>query len=129
MRLMSGLGCVLTVCCVTVVGLSLGCNKPKQDPALSSADTGAGYDYATPSSSTSAPPAMGYGDPPASSTYDYPAQPTGQRKHIVAKGDTLYALARSYYGDQKRWRDIYEANRDKLPDPNRIKVGQELIIP
>ena len=62
----------------------------------------------------------------------YPAQPShagGGRSHTVAKGDTLYSLARQYYGDQSKWRSIYDANRNELPDPNRIRVGQRLVIP
>lgn len=51
------------------------------------------------------------------------------RYHVVAKRDTLYALARQYYGDQRRWKDIYEANRSALVDPNKISVGQSLLIP
>ena len=51
------------------------------------------------------------------------------RYHTVAKKDTLYALARMYYGDQKRWKDIYEANRSAISDPNMIRVGQRLLIP
>ena len=55
-----------------------------------------------------------------------PAQP---RYHNVVKKDTLYALARTYYGDQRRWKDIYEANRATISDPNKIHVGQRLLIP
>jgi 5'-nucleotidase len=54
--------------------------------------------------------------------------PAGGR-HVVAKGETLYSLARLYYNDQRRWRDIYEANRGAIRDPNRLRVGQELMIP
>jgi 5'-nucleotidase len=50
--------------------------------------------------------------------------------HVVRKGDTLFSLARQYYGgDASQWRRIYEANRTQIPDRNRIKVGQELLIP
>jgi nucleoid-associated protein YgaU len=49
--------------------------------------------------------------------------------HTVAKGDSLYSIARSYYGNQSKWKTIYEANRDRISDPNRIRVGEQLIIP
>ncbi|MEE9295267.1 MAG: LysM peptidoglycan-binding domain-containing protein [Phycisphaerae bacterium] len=49
--------------------------------------------------------------------------------HTVANGDTLYGLARRYYGDASRWKDIYEANRDVLRSPDVLLVGQELDIP
>ena len=58
----------------------------------------------------------------------YPAVATS-RYHTVAKGDTLYGLARRYYSDQRRWKDLYEANRPEISDPNRIRVGQRLVIP
>ena len=61
-------------------------------------------------------------------TDDEPLSPAGQT-HVVGKGDTLYSLARQYYGDQGRWRDIWDANRTRLPNPDTIYVGMKLIIP
>ena len=58
-----------------------------------------------------------------------PATVSTPRYHMVTKRDTLYALARAYYGDQARWKDIYEANRSAIGDPNMIRVGQRLLIP
>jgi nucleoid-associated protein YgaU len=54
---------------------------------------------------------------------------SGPRYHTVAKKDTLYGLARTYYGDHRRWKEIYEVNRNVISDPNRILVGQRLVIP
>lgn len=56
------------------------------------------------------------------------APPSGQI-HIVIKGDTLFKLARTYYSDASRWKDIYEANGSVLSDPDRLHIGQELVIP
>ncbi len=53
----------------------------------------------------------------------------GSRIHTVQKKDTLYSLARQYYGDQSRWKDIYQANRNEISDPNKIRIGQRLSIP
>ena len=54
----------------------------------------------------------------------------GARYHTVAKKETLYAIARMYYnGDHRKWKGIYEANRGEISDPNRIRVGQRLVIP
>ena len=55
--------------------------------------------------------------------------PSPEVTHTVQAGDTLSKLAREYYGDDKHHRRIFEANRDKLDDPDDIKVGQELKIP
>ncbi len=49
--------------------------------------------------------------------------------YTVQAGDTLSKIAKEYYGDANQHHAIYEANRDKLDNPNDIKVGQELKIP
>jgi len=49
------------------------------------------------------------------------------RIHKVAKGDTLYAIARRYYKDGSRWRTIARANG--ISDYGSLKVGQRLRIP
>ncbi len=49
--------------------------------------------------------------------------------YVVQKGDTLYGLARQFYQDQGRWRDIFAANRARLANPNTIQPGMKLIIP
>jgi len=80
--------------------------------------------YSAPTTMTSAQPTY------VATTVTPTAVPaSGARYHTVAKGDTLYAIARAYYGDQRRWRDVYEANRGSLPDPNMIRTGQRLLIP
>ena len=37
--------------------------------------------------------------------------------------------AKKYYGDASKYHRIFEANRDQLSDPDKIKVGQRLRIP
>lgn len=49
--------------------------------------------------------------------------------HIVQTGETLGSIAERRLGSAARWRDIFDANRDRLTDPNRIRVGMELVIP
>ena len=66
---------------------------------------------------------------PAAHTQPTAAESLAARYHTVAKKDTLYAIARTYYGDHHRWKDIYEANRSEINDPNRIRIGQRLLIP
>lgn len=44
----------------------------------------------------------------------------------VVAGDTLSKIAKRYYGDANQYNRIFEANRDQLSDPDKIKVGQEL---
>jgi len=57
-----------------------------------------------------------------------PVASAGQ-SYVVRKGDTLYALARRFYSDHRKWRVIYEANKATMSDPNQIRVGQTLTIP
>ena len=57
-------------------------------------------------------------------------KPTAKpRTYVVAAGDTLGAIAKEFYGDANRWKEILEANKDTVKDANAIRVGQELIIP
>jgi tetratricopeptide (TPR) repeat protein len=51
------------------------------------------------------------------------------RRHTVGKGDTLFSLAQKYYGNRSKWRDIYAANRDVLPNESALKPGMQLKIP
>lgn len=53
----------------------------------------------------------------------------GGQSYTVQRGDTLYKLARQFYGDQARWRDIYNANSGQIPNPNQLPAGITLIIP
>jgi nucleoid-associated protein YgaU len=51
------------------------------------------------------------------------------RIHEVVKGETLSAIAKQYYGKSSRYREIFEANKDLLKDPDHIYPGQKLRIP
>lgn len=69
---------------------------------------------------------------PAAASYDSsdePLAPIGGTTYTVQKGDTLYELARRFYSDQARWRDIWEANSARLANPDRLQIGMKLIIP
>jgi nucleoid-associated protein YgaU len=52
-----------------------------------------------------------------------------QRRYTVKPGDTLSKISREFYGDSGKYMTIFEANRNVLQDPNKISVGQELVIP
>lgn len=51
------------------------------------------------------------------------------RVHKVQQNDSLYKIANKYYRDESKWLLIFNANRDKLPDRNSLKIGTELFIP
>lgn len=49
--------------------------------------------------------------------------------HKIRANDNLYNLAKKYYNDVSKWVTIYQANKNKMPDPHSLQIGQELIIP
>ena len=51
------------------------------------------------------------------------------RKYTVQSGDTLSKIAKQFYGNANEYRKIFEANRDQLNDPDRIRAGMDLVIP
>ncbi len=57
------------------------------------------------------------------------AAPAMAAEYTVVKGDSLSKIAEKTLGDAGRWKEIYEANKDTVKDPNKIYVGQRLTIP
>jgi nucleoid-associated protein YgaU len=53
----------------------------------------------------------------------------GARTHTVKHGETLTGIAQKYYGKASEFNKIFNANRDKLSDPDKIREGTTLIIP
>jgi nucleoid-associated protein YgaU len=51
----------------------------------------------------------------------------GQRIYTLQEGDTLYALAKRFYGNGQQWTKIADANPGLNPD--KMPVGQEIVIP
>ena len=47
----------------------------------------------------------------------------------VQKGDTLSKIAQRVYGDASRWKEIWEANKGQIPNPDLIHPGQQLTMP
>ena len=83
--------------------------------------TGAGR-IKTVSASTEPDPTPAEPDPT-------PAEPAGSTTYVVVVGDSLWRIAQKQYGSGSLWRQIYEANKGTIQDPNRIWVGQILNIP
>ena len=50
-------------------------------------------------------------------------------RHTVASGETLGKIAKHYYGDAMKYKEIFAANSDILKNPDLIHPDQELIIP
>ena len=51
------------------------------------------------------------------------------RSYTVKAGDTLSKIAKEHYGNANDYMKIFNANKDKLTDPDKIKVGQVLSTP
>ncbi len=57
-------------------------------------------------------------------------QPGGEaRTYIVQSGDSLSKIAKNFYGDASQWRRIFEANKDRISNPDMIQPGWALKIP
>jgi nucleoid-associated protein YgaU len=57
------------------------------------------------------------------------ATATSGRTYTVKSGDTLSKIAKEHLGDANAYKKIFDANRDQLSDPDKIKPGQILKIP
>ena len=57
------------------------------------------------------------------------AAATAGRTYTVKAGDTLSGIAKDQLGNASAYMKIFEANRDQLTDPDKIKPGQVLRIP
>ena len=51
------------------------------------------------------------------------------KTYTVKAGDTLSAIAKSQLGNASAYMKIFEANKDQLSDPDKIKPGQVLKLP
>ena len=51
------------------------------------------------------------------------------RTYTVKAGDSLSTISRQFYGNAGDYMKIFNANRDRLTDPNKIQAGQQLVIP
>jgi nucleoid-associated protein YgaU len=52
-----------------------------------------------------------------------------EQTYTVQAGDTLSKISQHFYGEANLYMNIFEANRDKLSDPNKIQPGMQLRIP
>jgi nucleoid-associated protein YgaU len=55
--------------------------------------------------------------------------PSGARSYVVQSGDSLSKIAKKFYGDANAWRRIFEANQNRIKNPDLIQPGWKLEIP
>jgi hypothetical protein len=53
----------------------------------------------------------------------------GGQTYEVKSGDNLSKISKQFYGEASEYMRIFYANRDKINDPDKIQIGQKLIIP
>ncbi len=51
------------------------------------------------------------------------------KSYTVQAGDSLSKISKQFYGDANKYMKIFEANKDKLSDPDKLRPGMELRIP
>src|SRR5271156_4172982 len=51
------------------------------------------------------------------------------RNYTVQPGDNLSKISKQFYGDANMYMKIFDANKDKLSDPDNVRAGIELVIP
>lgn len=87
-------------------------------------------DFSDVNRSASAPKAD-FSDVQGASSSTAPATPVERevRTYTVKSGDSLSRIAQRELGDAEKWHAIFDANRDKIKDPDLIYPGQVLTLP
>ena len=105
---------------------------PTQPPSAPTEETTPAIDWtrideSAPARAPDTPLAPAPTQPPAPPAPAAPAQTA--RTHIVQKNETLSSIAKKYYGDQRKWTTIHQANKTAIPNPNAMKIGLKIVIP
>jgi nucleoid-associated protein YgaU len=85
-------------------------------------------DTTSAGSTGSREPKADFSDVSAGASSAAPAE-TSSQMYTVKSGDSLSKIAKHFYGDANKWHRIYEANKDKIKNPDLIHPGQEFTIP
>ena len=65
----------------------------------------------------------------SSTTAKPEAKAAGAKSYTVKSGDSLWKISEQMYGDGNDWRRIYEANKDRIQNPDVLQPGWVLTIP
>lgn len=55
--------------------------------------------------------------------------PANTTMHMIQDGETLSDIAEDYLGSPHQWRDIWNANKSRITNPDRLVVGTSIVIP
>jgi nucleoid-associated protein YgaU len=67
--------------------------------------------------------------PSAQAQQGGPTPDPGGRMYSVQPGDSLSKIAKKFYGNANDWKRIFEANQDRIKNPDVIQPGWTLKIP
>jgi nucleoid-associated protein YgaU len=70
-----------------------------------------------------------FSDVEGGSSSTAPSPEPEEQTYTIVSGDSLSKIAKHFYGDANKWRQIYDANRDIIKDPDMIHPGQTIKIP
>ena len=65
----------------------------------------------------------------ASQTAGAAAGGGSQRNYTIQPGDTLSGISQRFYGKASEYSKILDANKDTIPDADKIRAGQTIVIP
>ena len=99
-----------------------------EDALLNRRKEAADFSDAKGGSSSAGGSSADFSDVNAGASSTAPATGSAQ-SYTVKSGDSLSKIAKHFYGDSNKWHRIYDANRDKIKNPDLIHPGQELTIP
>ncbi len=88
------------------------------DQIINEPEPGDSINYSQPDATATAAPAV----TPA------PVK-SAPKTYVIQKGDTLSKISQKFYGTTKKWKAIYDANRDRINNINNLKVGAQIVIP
>ena len=104
-----------------------GAIQSPQAGALATASAGAGSSATATATPSAAPAASPVSAPPAASAQN--AVVSDLRTARVERGDSLWRISTSIYGEGIRYTQIYDANTSQIRDPDLIYPGQVLVVP
>jgi nucleoid-associated protein YgaU len=58
-----------------------------------------------------------------------PQASSASTEYTVKAGDTLSHVALQYYGNARKWPQIYEANKETMKNPHYLFIGQKIFVP
>ena len=109
------------------VSMPAGASQPKFVPVDVPAATPAPVAVHAPAAEAAAPSAPVMLSQTPAPTAAPAAAPAAGRQYRVQKGDTLFGIARSQYGNGNRWQQIASANPGLTP--TSLKAGSTIVLP